>query len=127
MSPQVLPPLVPSAPGGQPTLRLVTGEAPEAGEPSGAPEPRGAGESWSPGQLAAGDSLQPGDRLGRFIVRGVLGEGGMSVVYDAFDPELERGVALKRIKLRGAGGAEGPDDLIAEARALARLNHPNVV
>ena len=67
---------------------------------------------------------RPGDRLARFIIKGVLGQGGMGVVYDAFDPQLERAVALKQVKL---SAARGPYDPLAEARALARLNHPNVV
>ena len=102
----------------QPTLRLVC-------------EPRGVvgcpAQTSTETAAATVDAPRPGDRLGRFIVRGVLGEGGMSVVYDAFDPELERDVALKRVKQRAPGERGGPGDLVAEARALARLNHPNVV
>ena len=78
----------------------------------------------APREAGAGGEARPGDRLGRFIIKGVLGEGGMSVVYDAFDPRLERAVALKQIKLTAV---RGPYDPLAEARALARLNHPNVV
>ncbi len=54
-----------------------------------------------------------------------LGAGGMGVVYAAFDPELERTVALKVIRRGLADDAE--QRLLREARAMARLAHPNVV
>jgi eukaryotic-like serine/threonine-protein kinase len=79
--------------------------------------------AW-PSDVRRAGTAMPGDRLGRFIIKGVLGEGGMSVVYDAFDPQLERAVALKQVKL---AAVRGPYQPLAEARALARLNHPNVV
>src|SRR5690242_15287216 len=60
--------------------------------------------------------------IGRFELRGVLGR-GMGVVYDAWDPRLARRVALKIITALG----DDDDRLFAEARALARLSHPNVV
>ncbi len=61
-------------------------------------------------------------RVGRFEVRERIGAGGMGAVYAARDPELARDVALKVLHGGGAGGA-----LVAEAKALARLRHPNVV
>jgi eukaryotic-like serine/threonine-protein kinase len=75
-------------------------------------------------------SPQPGDRVGRFLIRGVLGTGGMGVVYDAWDEQLQRAVALKQLRPRErAENASAPADAtwISEARALARLHHPNVV
>ncbi len=67
--------------------------------------------------------IEPGARLGRYVVVEHLGEGGVGVVYRATDPRLERDVALKLLK-RGPGG---PDDrLRVEARALSRLIHPNI-
>ena len=66
-------------------------------------------------------------RIGRFDVEGKLGEGGMGAVYRAHDPELERHVAIKLLT-KGAGeGSEGRARLQREARALAKLSHPNVV
>ena len=63
-------------------------------------------------------------RLGRFELRGKLGEGGMGVVYRALDHALEREVALKLVH---AGGADAQARLLREAQAMARVAHPNVV
>ncbi|MBA3465280.1 MAG: serine/threonine protein kinase, partial [Deltaproteobacteria bacterium] len=66
-----------------------------------------------------------GDTIGRYRLERTLGVGGMGVVHVAFDPDLERRVALK--VLRAATGEEAAKRLQREARAMARLNHPNVV
>jgi tetratricopeptide (TPR) repeat protein len=85
--------------------------------------------------LAAGDGegrgstmeLPRGAVVGRHVVVGRLGAGGMGVVYAAHDPELDRKIALKLV-LPGAGtDSEGRTRLLREAQALARLSHPNVV
>lgn len=73
--------------------------------------------------------LQPGVRLGRYEVLEKLGQGSMGVVYAAYDPELDRRVALKLLR---AHAGVSPEDgrhvrLQREAQALARLIHPNVV
>ncbi|WAS95731.1 serine/threonine-protein kinase [Nannocystis punicea] len=77
----------------------------------------------SPARGAAARSLPA--RLGRYHVLGQLGEGGMGVVYAAYDPDLDRKVALKL--LRADGHSASPGRLLREAHALARLSHPNVV
>ena len=59
--------------------------------------------------------------VARFVVERRLGAGGMGVVYQARDPELNRTVALKLLH-EAADAAR----LLAEARALARLRHPSV-
>ena len=67
--------------------------------------------------------LAPETAVGRYRVVRFIGGGGGGQVYEAFDPQLGRAVALKLIR---ADRAEQPH-LIGEARALARLSHPNVV
>jgi len=67
-----------------------------------------------------------GATLGRYRLERELGAGGMGVVHAAFDPDLERRVALKVLRTTDVGG-EARQRLLREARALARLTHPNVV
>jgi len=67
-----------------------------------------------------------GTSLGRYRLERELGEGGMGVVHAAFDPDLERRIALKVLRI-AAPGIEAKDRLLREARAMARLSHPNVV
>jgi serine/threonine protein kinase/tetratricopeptide (TPR) repeat protein len=75
--------------------------------------------------------LDQGACIGRYVILRWLGEGGMGVVYKAYDPELERPVALKLLHTvddgTGAAGTERRERLFREAKALARLSHPNVL
>lgn len=74
--------------------------------------------------------LARGTTLGRYIVLEVLGRGGAGVVLAAFDPELERRVAIKLLAPSGGGPAatsEAQARLVREAQALAQLSHPAVV
>jgi tetratricopeptide (TPR) repeat protein len=65
-------------------------------------------------------------RIGRYRVLRVLGEGGMGIVYAAYDDELARAVAIKL--LRGAGShPSSRDRMRREAQAMAQVSHPNVV
>src|SRR5688572_27898853 len=73
-------------------------------------------------------TVEPGTRLGRYIVLRPLGHGGMGIVVLADDPELDRRVAIKILR----PGAAGTSDLVRaerrlqrEAQAIARLSHPN--
>lgn len=73
--------------------------------------------AWSRGSLGC---------LGRFQLRERLGDGGFGQVYLAYDPRLDRDVAIKVLKLAD------PNDRVMErffreARAVARLDHPNIV
>jgi serine/threonine protein kinase len=70
-------------------------------------------------------SPDPPSELGRYRLESVLGAGGMGVVHAAFDPDLERRVALKVLRETTGSGASAR--LLREARAMARLTHPNVV
>jgi tetratricopeptide (TPR) repeat protein len=83
-----------------------------------------------PGELPGEDRLSPGTRVGRFVVERHLGSGGMGVVYAARDVDLDRPVALKLLRTGKAGGTPSNERrarLLREARALAKLDHPNVI
>ncbi len=69
----------------------------------------------------------PSPTVGRFEIEGLLGQGAMGAVYRARDPALDRMVAVKLLRARAVPGTDGLTALKAEARALARLSHPNVV
>lgn len=83
-----------------------------------------------PASRPAEADLKRGELLGRYVVLGRLGAGGMGVVYTAYDPELDRKLAVKL--MRSLGGADGSTTggsarLLREAQAMAKLQHPNVV
>ena len=65
-----------------------------------------------------------GTQLGRYLVLEHIGAGGMGTVYAAWDPRLDRKLALK---LLSAPSASSEARLLREAQALARLDHPNVI
>jgi tetratricopeptide (TPR) repeat protein len=73
--------------------------------------------------------LPPGERVGRYVVLERVGAGGMGVVYAAYDPELDRRIALKVLKPQASKSEDslGQTRLIREAQAMARLSHTNVV
>jgi non-specific serine/threonine protein kinase len=64
------------------------------------------------------------ERIGRYTVTRKIGEGGMGVVYAAHDPRLDRTVAIKTV--RGAGDDSARQRLWREARAAAKISHPNI-
>jgi len=70
--------------------------------------------------------LERGASIGRFMVVGHLGTGGMGLVLSAYDPELDRKVAIKLVRPDRCSEAER-SRLVQEAQAMARLSHPNVV
>jgi eukaryotic-like serine/threonine-protein kinase len=76
-----------------------------------------SGESFGPSQI--------GHTIDRYLVVDEIGAGGMGVVYKAYDPDLGRLVALKLVRAGAASRASAR--LQREARAIARLAHPNVV
>jgi hypothetical protein len=74
---------------------------------------------------AGADALAAGTRLGHFRIERKLGAGGMGEVYLATDLALDRPVAIK-VLLPGIGSATARERMIREARAQARVQHPNV-
>jgi len=64
--------------------------------------------------------------IGRFEIRRELGRGAQSVVYLAWDPQLEREVAIKTLHF-GHADVQRNNALLAEARSISRLRHPNLV
>lgn len=64
-------------------------------------------------------------QIGRYLVLSSLGVGGMGVVYRAYDPDLDRRVAIKI--LRGPSTGDAKTRLVREAQAMAKLSHPSVV
>ena len=76
--------------------------------------------------------LREGAKLGRYVVLSRVGSGGMGVVFSAYDPELDRKVAIKLLRTApgGSGSKEMADQrtrLLREAQAMAKLSHPNVI
>jgi serine/threonine-protein kinase len=83
---------------------------------------------WEPA-LEVGAALP--QRLGKYLVSRVLGEGAMGVVYEALDPDIHRPVAIKAIRgsllAPGAEALDGAGRFLVEAQAAGRLSHPNIV
>ena len=71
--------------------------------------------------------LHPGSRVDRYQILGAIGRGGMGEVYAAYHPDLNRRIALKVVHHMGAESVERRARLLREARAIARLSHPNVI
>ena len=75
-------------------------------------------------------TLTRGAAIGRYIVLALVGRGGMGEVYAAYDPELDRKVAVKLLRVKPGNGVslvEGRHRTLREAQAIARLSHSNVV
>src|SRR5262245_15539992 len=99
-----------------------------------------AGSKSSPGPPAAQDTRRPTDSVpmpvarfaklpvtfGRYQVDKLLGRGAMGAVYLARDTQLDRPVALKIPKVSVSGSSKLLQRLKTEARAAARIDHPNV-
>jgi serine/threonine protein kinase len=68
-----------------------------------------------------------GQTLGHFQLVGIIGEGGMAMVYKGFDARLERHVAIKVIRSEGQVSEDFLKRFEREARAMAQLSHPNIV
>ena len=71
--------------------------------------------------------LKSGQTLGRYEITGYLGAGGMGVVYRARDSQLGREVAVKILNEEAASSPSRIERFEREARAVARLSHPNIL
>ncbi len=72
----------------------------------------------------------PPAAIGRYVIVGPLGSGGMGVVFAAYDPKLDRKVAIKVLRQRATSEEAARDAqsmLMREARTMARVSHPNVL
>src|SRR5688500_18760273 len=90
----------------------------------------------APGATPGEDSVGAEDRtvmvqapteLGPYRLTKLLGRGGMGEVWQAFDSNLERDVAVKLMRKELLANEEAVKRFAREARAVARLNHPNIV
>ncbi len=70
-------------------------------------------------------------KIGKYKILGIIGKGGMGIVYKALDPDIEREVAIKTIRFdtltEGMEKEEMLTRVIREAKAAGRLNHPNII
>jgi serine/threonine protein kinase len=71
------------------------------------------------------------EKIGKYDIVGILGKGAMGIVYKAFDPDINREVAIKTIRFDLIENGTEKDDLMGrfmrEAQAVGRLNHPNII
>ncbi|PRQ07890.1 serine/threonine-protein kinase [Enhygromyxa salina] len=90
----------------------------------------GAEASLSASGGLADSVLETIDRLGRYVLLDRLGRGAFGTVWTAYDPQLDRRVAIKLVYGRERAKSEldaTRDELLSEAQLLAQLSHPNVV
>jgi len=73
------------------------------------------------------DTHAPAPVLRRYVLLEAIGSGGFGVVLRAYDPELEREVAVKLLRIHAASTPAGLEALLREARIMAQLSHPNTV
>ena len=74
---------------------------------------------------------RPVDHIGKYRILGILGKGGMGIVYKGLDPDIEREVAVKTIRFDTSPDGPVKEEMltrvIREAKAAGRLNHPNII
>jgi eukaryotic-like serine/threonine-protein kinase len=73
------------------------------------------------------DEILEGKNLGSYRIIEQIGRGGMAVVYKAYDPALDRYVAIKVLPRYFAHDPEFAHRFEREAKAIAKLNHPNIL
>jgi serine/threonine-protein kinase len=75
----------------------------------------------------SGDELEPGTKVGDYVITGRLGEGGMATVYSGLHPLIGKRVAVKVIRAELCRSADAVDRFVQEARAANEIGHPNLV
>lgn len=91
------------------------------------PAPSGSNPPIDVSSSAATPELKNPTHIGRYVVLRCLGQGGMGVVYSAYDPDLDRKVAVKVVREDIHRGEHVRARLLKEAKAMARISNPNVV
>jgi anti-sigma factor RsiW len=84
--------------------------------------------SWSPRSPAV--ALSAGQRVGRYVILDVVGQGAMGIVYAARDPSLNRTISLKLLRdeqVPAVSASASQTRLLREAQAMAQLSDPHVV
>lgn len=112
-------------PGDRGLLPKLLGELEPQFQAAGIPLSDPSAAVWSDRAEPIGEPLQAGADLGRYVLRRELGAGAMGSVFLAFDKTLEREVALKFPKRTSSDDAS-LRRFLTEARAAARLRHPNL-
>ncbi|MEX2112433.1 MAG: transporter substrate-binding protein [Pirellulales bacterium] len=110
------------APADLPTGEDTLGETQYLSSDTASRSPTGAGDA----RKAAIDAWV-GKRLGRYQIRGVLGVGGMGVVYLGYDEVIDREVAVKMLPDEVSENSVNLQRFLSEAKAAGKLNHPNTV
>ena len=77
-------------------------------------------------QVTANELVQPGDQWGHLIIKELMGQGGMGLVFAAHDTLLDRPVAVKFLNASHSGLLSS-DQFTQEARHMAKIRHPNVL
>jgi eukaryotic-like serine/threonine-protein kinase len=132
--PEETPPV--AAPGADPTMRLPTHPPAGSTTPAAAVPPSPVAPSPSAASTPAPQAPPPATyppatsgarQIGKYIVKGELGRGGMGAVYLAEQPGLGREVAIKELILSPAADPTALMRFLQEARVMARTSHPNLV
>lgn len=116
----------------EPTVETKEDDTPPAAaEPAGSSQMLGA-STWPRRESMAGAvTLSKGQmKVDRYEIRRQLGSGGSSVVFEAYDPHMDRTIALKLVDVSPIPGHDATNPVmrsVREAQALAQISHPNVV
>jgi len=98
--------------------------APANAKPAEGAGPSGPAPHAGPTSDASASGIP--EKLGPYQVKRKLGEGGMGAVFEGYDPQLDRQVAIKVLASRLTQNEEFVQRFLVEARAIARVAHPNV-